>query len=110
MRPRILIRAGYDFGRIFTFLLDGDPEDLSGATIETSLKNEDKSAELITDTAQVDGDPASWADGEVLIRFPAASTLTLQPQRAWIEVAVVQDGIRLPYEDIPVVVEAGFTL
>lgn len=107
---RIILRSGYDFDRIFVLRLDGDPEDLSAATIKASLKNEDKSAELIVDTAQTDGAPASWEDGEVLVRFSAGQTAALQPQRAWIELAVVIAGVRLPYEDIPVVVEKGWVL
>ncbi len=107
---RVILRSGYDFDRVFTFRVDGDPEDLSAATISASLKNEDKSAELITDTPQTDGAPASWEDGEVLVRFGAGQTAALSPQRAWIEVAVVLGGVRLPYEDIPVVVEKGFVL
>ncbi len=107
---RIILRSGYDFDRVFVFRIDGDPEDLSAATISASLKNEDKSAELIPDTPLANVSPASWATGEVLIRFGAGQTATLQPQRAWIEVAVVIAGVRLPYEDIAVVVEKGWVL
>ena len=107
---RVLIRAGYDFARSFTFKLEGDVEDLSTATIEACLKNEGKTAELITDTAQANTAPASWATGIVVLRFPAASTTSLTPGNAWIEVAVVLSGARLAYEDIPVVIEAGYAL
>lgn len=105
---RLLIRTGFDFeSPPLTFYVAGEPEDLSAATIEAVLKSEDKSTELIADTAQVDGSGASWADGVVVIRFPLADTTALTPGRAWIEVAVVLSGIRLPYEDLPVVIEEG---
>jgi hypothetical protein len=110
MPARILLRSGYDFARRFTLYLDGVPEDLSAATIEASLKNEDKSAELITDTAQSNVGDADWANGDVVVRFAAADSAALEPQRAWIELAVVISGVRLPYEDIPVVIEKGYTL
>lgn len=107
---RILIRAGYDFARLFSFKKDGVAEDLSTATIEASLKNEAKTTELITDTAQTDGNGATWSAGDVILRFAAAATTGLSPGNAWIEVAVILAGARLPYEDIPVAIEAGYTL
>ncbi len=108
MVARNLIRSGYDYEREYTFRVDGEPEDLSAATIEASLVSEDKQSELITDTAQSNV-LGSWVDGRVVIRFPAASTTNLSPGRAWIEVAAVIGGIRLPYDSIPVIVEKGWT-
>ncbi len=107
-----LVRAGYDYVGKYTFYLDGVPEDLSGASlIECSLKNAAKTVELITDTAQSNGATgASWASGVVVISFLAAQTVGLSPGDGFIEVAVVNGGLRIPYDDIPVIIEAGFTL
>lgn len=108
---RYLIRAGYDFERIFTFLIDGSVEDLSAAAIKASLKNDAKTLELIVDTSQTNtGTDVDWRTGEVAIRFPASLTAALTAQNAWIEVAVVLAGIRLPYADLPAVVELGYVL
>lgn len=109
MPARIIIRSGYDFAREFTVRVDGVAEVLTGATIEASLKNEDKSAELIADVAQSDGAPANWAAGKVVVRFTAVTTAGLTPQRGWIELGIVKDGLRLPVEDIAVVIEKGWT-
>ncbi len=107
---KILIRSGYDFARKFLAKLDGVVEDLSAATIEASLKNEAKTTELITDTAQANTSPAAWVSGQVVVRFPAASTAGLAAQNAWIEVAIVVSGERFPVDDIPCVIETGYTL
>lgn len=107
---KILIRSGYDFSRKFLFELDGSAENLAAATIKASLKNEAKTSELITDTAQTNTGGADWSAGQVILRFPAASTTGLTPGNAWIEVSVVLSGERMAYEDIPVTVEAGYTL
>lgn len=107
---RVLIRAGYDFARTFSFRLDGSAEDLSSATIEACVKNEAKTSELITDQAQTNDGGASWAAGSVILRFTAASTTGLTPGNAWIEVAVTLAGKRLAYEDIPCVIESGYAL
>ncbi|MBA3622957.1 MAG: hypothetical protein H0W48_00505 [Methylibium sp.] len=108
---RILLRSGYDFERRFSLSLDGQPEDLSAATITASLKNQAKTSELIADVSQANtGAGVSWSTGEVAVRFPAASTAALQPASAWLEIAVVLGGKRLAYEDIPVVIETGHAL
>ncbi len=107
-----ILRAGYDFIGQYTFYLDKAPEDLSAATlIEWSLKNATKTVELITDTTQDSGaSGASWSTGVVILQFSAAQTVGLSPGDGFIEVAVVKGGLRLPYPDIPVTIEAGFTL
>ncbi len=108
---RVLLRAGYDFSWRFVFKLDGIAEDLSAAvSIKAALKNEDKTIELIADTAQVNSGGASWATGLVVLRFPAAATVDLIAQTAYIEVAVVINSERLAYPDIPVDVELGYVL
>lgn len=107
---RIVLRAGYDFARKFQARLDGVAEDVSSYTIEACLKNEAKTAELITDTAQTNTGGASWATGDVIIRFPASATTGLAAGNAWIEVAIIAGSERFPVEDIPVVIEAGYAL
>lgn len=108
---KTLIRTGYDFTKKYTLKLDGTAENLSTASlIEASLVSGDKLSELIVDTAQTNTGGADWANGVVVVNFTAAQTAAIALGDAWIELAVVLGGLRLPYDSIPVVVEKGWTL
>ncbi len=107
---RIIMRSGYDFARKFTFKLDGVAEDLSAATIKASVKNDTKTSEIIIDTAQTNTGGADWANGIVVLAFTSSQTAALAAQNAYIEIAVVISGQRIPYEDVPIVIETGYTL
>lgn len=111
---RALIRTGYDYAESFKFRLRGAVEDLSTATIKCSLKNLDKTIELIAETSQTNDGDASWATGIVVIRFPKASTddaiVIANAGDAWIETLVIKSGIYLPYPDIPATIEIGYAV
>ncbi len=108
LRP--LMRAGYDFSWKFTFDVDGEPEDLSAATISISLKNEAKTSELITDTSQTNTGDADWANGIVVLRFTKTQTSGLATQNAFIEISVTKTLEKIPYRDIAIDVETGVNL
>lgn len=111
---RSLIRTGYDFAESLKFKTRGAVEDMSAATIKISLKNVDKSVELIAETTQTNDGDADWANGVVVLRFPKASTddaiVVANPGDAWIEVLVIKSGIYLPYPDIPATIEIGYAV
>jgi hypothetical protein len=109
----MLIRTGYDFRRVLRLTLDGAAEDVSGATaIYASVKNMAKTSELIADTLLSSVDTgAAWASGLVTVSFTAAQTaLISQAQEGWLEIALKTGGKRLPYEDLPVIIETGYAL
>lgn len=106
----IVLSTGKDFARKFRLKLDGAAEDVSTYTIECSVKNAAKTSELIPDTAQTNTGGAAWASGEVIIRFPASATTGLTPQDAWIETTVFISGEKFHVDDIPIVIETGYTL
>lgn len=109
---RALIRTGYDFGESFRFRLRGAVEDLSAATIKCSLKNADKTLELIAEVTQTNDGDAAWATGIVVVRFPKASTddaiVIANAGDAWIECLVIKSGVYIPYPDIPATIEIGY--
>jgi hypothetical protein len=109
----MLIRIGYDFRRVLTLTLDGVAEDVSGATaIYASVKNISKTTELIADTSLSSVDTgAAWASGLVTVSFTAAQTAAIvQAQDGWLEIALKIGGKRLPYDDLPVIIETGYAL
>jgi hypothetical protein len=103
---RPLIRTGYDFSHAYLFEVNGDPEDMAGATISISLKNS-SGTEIIADTAQTDSGAASWADGLVYLRFTKIQTAGLTAGDGFIEVSITKDGEKIPYRDIAVDIETG---
>ena len=108
-----LIKSGYDVSILVRVRRDSANESLTGCTIKASLVNADKSAELITDTAQSSSATgADWANGLVAIEFSAANTTALTPlPTAYIELSIVDTNAkRLPCEDIPVTIEKGWTI
>lgn len=107
-----LIRSGYDVSILVRVRVNGVNEDLSTATIKASLVNADKSAELITDTAQSSSATgASWAAGLIAVEFTAAQTASLTAAAANLEIAITTSGgKRVPCESVPVRVEKGWTI
>lgn len=106
-----IVRSGYDFSTLVQIRFDGDKEDLSAATIRASLKNADKSAELIADIAQSSASAgASWSTGLIAITFLASVTAALVPGDAWIEIAITKSARLLPCDDVRCVIETGYAL
>ena len=107
-----LIRSGYDVKIMVRVRVDSGNEDLTGATIEASLVDAAKTAELIVDTAQSSGAAgASWSTGLVAVVFTAAQTAALvAADTAFIELGITLSGIRLPCDSVPVRIEKGWTL
>lgn len=103
---RPLIRTGYDFSHAYLFEIDGDPEDLSAATISISLKDS-SGTEIITDTAQTNSGAADWTNGMVVLRFTKVQTAGLTAGDGFIEVSVTKSGEKIPYRDIAVDIETG---
>lgn len=118
MNSRITLRTGYDFSHKFKARLDGVQEDLSTATaIKASIKSYDKTVEYVADVAQTNTGTAAWATGDIVVRFAASATTAINAQiapkvavAAWIEVAVTIGGERLAYDDIPILIEYGWTV
>lgn len=114
-----LIRSGYAFANRFVVELDGAAEPLDGATVVACLKDQNKTTELIADvTCSPSASGADFPNGVIVVEFPAVATAPLaalipdgQPSfDAWLEIAVVFGSLRLPANDVPVVVERGFAL
>lgn len=118
MEDDAILRSGYDFSRRVLVTKDGTAESLSGATIKASLKNANKSVELIADTAQSSSaEGADWANGIVTVIFSSSltSALTVTNQatgqnKAWLELSIVKSGARVPCNDLPVIIEKGWTV
>lgn len=105
-----LIRSGYDFRRVVQILSGGSPMVLTGATgAVVALKDLGKATELIADTAvSLVATGTDLATGRLVVQFSAAQTAGLLPELAWIEIAILIDGLRLPVYDLAVVIERGF--
>ena len=106
-----IIRSGYDAAIPVRIRVGGVNEPLTGYTIKACLKDRAKLVELITDTVQSSSaDGADWTNGLLIVEFPLTATGGLTPDSAWIEIAVIRNGKRLPVNDVPVTIETGYVL